>query len=119
MSTSSSMVNEAALIAAESEVSRGRGTLRELPDMMSASEGEGVSWKSRCSMGGCVNFVLQISGQGGGGKKSENSADIISGRSLRPRRRSRKGEREGGKGGRKVSREGRQIAHSILRLHPQ
>ena len=31
--------------------------IRELPDMMSASEGGGGSWKSGCFKGGCVNFV--------------------------------------------------------------
>ena len=47
---------------------------REHPDMMSASEGGGGSWKSGRSKGGCVNFILQISskcGQGGeGGSKN-------------------------------------------------
>ena len=40
--------------------------------MMSALEGGGGSWKSGCSEGGCVNFILQISSkcrQGGGGQK--------------------------------------------------
>ena len=32
--------------------------LRELPDMMSAPEGGGGSWKSGCSKGGCANFVV-------------------------------------------------------------
>ena len=31
-------------------------SLRELPDMMSASEGGGGLWKSGRSKGGCVNF---------------------------------------------------------------
>ena len=49
--------------------------LRERPDMMSASEGGGGSWKSGRSKGGCVNFILQISskcGQGGRGSKNQN-----------------------------------------------
>ena len=35
--------------------------------MMSASGGG--SWKSRCSKGGCVNFILQISSKCGQGEK--------------------------------------------------
>ena len=35
-----------------------RSILRELPDMKSASEGGGGSWKSGCSEGGCVNFIV-------------------------------------------------------------
>ena len=31
---------------------------REHPDMMSASEGGGGSWKSGHSKGGCVNFTV-------------------------------------------------------------
>ena len=66
--------------------SSGHKHLRGPPDMMSASEGGGGSWKSRHSRGDCVNFVVQISskcGQGGEGvKKSENFADVIYGRSL-------------------------------------
>ena len=60
--------------------------LGEHPDMMSAWEGGGGSWKSGRSKGGRVNFILQISskyGQGGEGvKKSENFADVINGCSL-------------------------------------
>ena len=57
--------------------------IRDLPDMMSASEGGGGSWKCGRSKGGFVNFILQISskcGQGGRGK-SKNFADVIYGSS--------------------------------------
>ena len=40
--------------------------------MMSAPDREGMSWKSRCSRGGCMNYILKISsnyGQGGRGSK--------------------------------------------------
>ena len=50
------------------------------PDMMSSSEGERGSWKSRHSKGGCLNFMLQISskcGQGEGVKKSQKIANVI------------------------------------------
>ena len=39
------------------------------------TQGGRGSWKSRCSKGGCVNFIVSINskcGQGGGGQKSEN-----------------------------------------------
>ena len=32
--------------------------LRELQDMMSTLEGEGGSWKSGCSKGGCMNLIV-------------------------------------------------------------
>ena len=55
--------------------------------MMSTPEGGEGSWKSRCSEGSCMSFILQISSKcrqvGRGSKKAENIADIISGRSLR------------------------------------
>ena len=57
----------------------------ERPDMMFASEGGGGSWKSVCSKGGCMNFMVKIISkcvQGGGSNKSKNFADIISGSSL-------------------------------------
>ena len=54
--------------------------------MMSASEGGGGSWKSKCSKGGSVNFILQIRSKCGRRgervKKSENFADVISVSSL-------------------------------------
>ena len=43
---------------------------KEPPDMMSASEGAGGSWKSGHSKGGCMDFILEICskfGQGGRG----------------------------------------------------
>ena len=39
---------------------RGDRILWERPDMMSALEGGGGSWKSGHSKGGCVNFIQQI-----------------------------------------------------------
>ena len=64
----------------------GQDSVREHPDMMSASEGGGGLWKSRRSKGGCVNCIVEISskcGQGGEGvKKSENFADVINGSPL-------------------------------------
>ena len=58
--------------------------LGELPDKMSASEGEEGLWKSGRRKGGCVNLMLQISfkcGLGGGGKKSKTFADVSNGSS--------------------------------------
>ena len=51
--------------------------------MMSSSEGERGSWKSRCSKGGFVKYVEEISsecGQGGGVRNT--FANVIYGRSL-------------------------------------
>ena len=49
------------------------GVVREHPDMMSASEGGGRSWKSGSSKGGCMNFILYKSvpnaDKRGGGQK--------------------------------------------------
>ena len=53
--------------------------------MMSASEGEGGSWKSSCRNGNYWNFIVckrSIGGHEGRGKKSENLAEIIPGSSL-------------------------------------
>ena len=44
---------------------RRSSALRECSDMMSASEGGGGSWKSGCTKGGCMNFILQISSKFG------------------------------------------------------
>ena len=74
-------------------------TKREPPDMMSASEGGRGSWESRCSKGGCENFMVQIRSKsrcGEGGQKSENFADLLSGssKSARQHRHSMKGRKK-------------------------
>ena len=63
----------------------GHFAVRDLPDMMSASEGVVGSWKSRHNKGGCLNFQQKSdpnANKGEGVKKSENSANITSGSCL-------------------------------------
>ena len=59
-------------------------SLSELPDMMSALEGEGGSWKSGRKKGLCVKYKSDpIAYKGGwGSKNTQNFVDIISGISL-------------------------------------
>ena len=58
--------------------------MRELPDMMTASEGGHGKANILHSKGGCMNLILQISAnrRQGGVKKSENFAGVINGCSL-------------------------------------